>query len=83
MEEILRRLLKELHFPLGGYDDVTDTLWMIESRQNKIIATRTETGFTCMEGHGEVLQVETLEQLESLFLNYFKGNGFIIEGSNR
>jgi hypothetical protein len=75
MNDTLTKLFRQLYFPMGGYEEETDTMWMSEGRGVKLVATRTENGIVCISGKGEVITVNSEGELEQIFLSYFKGNG--------
>ncbi len=75
MSETLTKLFRQLYFPMGGYEQETDTIWMSEGHGIKLVATNTTNGIICVSGNGETLKVDTTEELERVFVAYFKGNG--------
>jgi len=75
MSEVLTKLFRQLYFPMGGYEEETDTMWMSEGHGTKLVATRTENGIICVSGKGEVITVNNEEELEKTFVSFFMGNG--------
>lgn len=75
MSDTLTKLFRQLYFPIGGYEEEIETIWMSEGRGVKLVATKTENGIVCVSGKGEIITVSNEEEMEQVFLSYFKGNG--------
>jgi len=72
MENVLNKLFKELHFLMGGYEKETDTIWMSEGHGAKLVATKTSNGIVCVCENGEIFRISNEEEMENVFLSYFK-----------
>ena len=74
LSNLLTTLFQKLPFPIGGEEPEAKLIWMTE-HDNTIIATVTKRGYTVVTSEGLCNTTEKIEEVESMFLTFFKMRG--------
>ena len=72
LKRLLGKLFQKLYFPIGGEIDDIQAIWM-KFNEKYALTMVTKKGYVTIDNNGEMIhQTESLEMVESFYLNYFR-----------